>query len=81
MKLYTEEQLYNTVIAISNYLDDIDLSRAQDRIEKHLKALEPIELPTDEEIENYAMGYYNNNGAEYYVRLGAQWYREQLKKK
>ena len=57
MKLYTEEQLHNTVIAISNYLDDIDLSRAQDRIEKHLKALEPIELPSDEEIEEQSWGY------------------------
>ena len=36
---------------------------------------------SDEEIEEYAMGYYNNNGGEYYVRLGAKWYREQLKKK
>ena len=51
MKLYTEEQLHNTVIAISNYLDDIDLLRAQDKIEKHLKALAPIELPSDEEIK------------------------------
>lgn len=50
MKLYTEEQLHNTVIAISNYLDDIDLSKAQEKIEKHLKALKPIELPSDEEI-------------------------------
>ena len=36
---------------------------------------------SDEEIEEYAMGYYNNNGGEYYVRLGAKWYREQLNNK
>ena len=36
---------------------------------------------SDEEIEEYAMGYYNNNGGEYYVRLGAKWYREQLKQR
>jgi hypothetical protein len=53
MKLYTEEQLHNTVIAISNYLDDINLTRAQENIEKHLKALQPIELPSDEKIEEY----------------------------
>lgn len=51
VKLYTEEQLYNTVIAVSNYLDDINLGKAQQNIEKHLKALQPIELPSDDEIE------------------------------
>lgn len=50
MKLYTEEQLHNTVVAVSNYLDDINLGRAQEKIEKHLKALQPIVLPSDEEI-------------------------------
>ena len=57
MKLYTEEQLHNTVIAVSNYLDDINLGRAQEKIEKHLKALQPIELPSDEEIEEQSWGY------------------------
>lgn len=34
---------------------------------------------SDEEIKAFAMGYYDNNGADYYVELGAKWYREQLK--
>ena len=50
MKLYTEEQLHNTVMAVANYLDDINLTRAQENIEKHLKALKPIDLPSDEEM-------------------------------
>ena len=57
MKLYTEEQLHNTVIAISNYLDDINLTRAQENIAKHLKALQPIILPSDEEIEQYLKSF------------------------
>ena len=72
MKLYTEEQVNQAMLL---YIQEIPRETI---FKEHLT---PIELPTDEEIENYAMGYYNNNGAEYYVRLGAQWYREQLKKK
>ena len=77
MKLYTEEQLHNTVVAVSNYLDDINLGRAQEKIEKHLKALTPIELPSDEEILKVALENTNNineqilfnNGAIYICKL------------
>jgi len=54
MKLYTEEQLLNTIKSIRHYDDVYDEKVARERIEKHLKALQPIELPSDEEIENYA---------------------------
>jgi hypothetical protein len=88
MKLYTEEQLYNTVTAISNYLDDIDLSRAQDRIEKHLKALAPIELPSDEDIEKQSEyishNYFDMHNTNHYQglkegshRMG-HWMKEQI---
>jgi len=44
-----------------------------------------VELPqqelSDEEIATFAMGYYNNNDADYYVSIGAKWYREQLKQR
>ena len=63
MKLQTEEQLHNTVVAVSNYLDDINLGRAQEKIEKHLKALTPIELPSDEEIEKAANSQSHYEGA------------------
>lgn len=84
MKLYTEEQLYNTVTAISNYLDDIDLSRAQDRIEKHLKALSPIELPSDEEIFKKSidiMEEWYGNGCETEIDAyfrGAKWMKDKI---
>lgn len=77
MKLYTEEQLHNTVIAVSNYLDDINLGRAQEKIEKHLKALQPIEIPSDEEIgKDIGSGmhdYYKGGFIE-----GAKWMKEQI---
>ena len=50
MKLYTEEQLLNTVKSIRHYDEVYDEKVANERIEKHLKALQPIELPSDEEI-------------------------------
>lgn len=84
MKLYTEEQLHNTVIAVSNYLDDINLGRAQENIEKHLKALEPIELPSDEEIntestkimeEWYGSGCTEEIDAHF---RGAKWMRDKI---
>lgn len=77
-KLYTEEQLYNTVTAISNYLDDMDLSRAQDRIEKHLKAIAPIELPSDDEINNASSTYANFPIVEMGFYEGAKWLKQQI---
>ena len=49
MKLYTEEQLINTVEAIRDYLKNYPEKFHESMIEKHLKNLEPIELPSDEE--------------------------------
>ena len=71
MKLYTEEQLHNTVMAVANYLDDINLTRAQENIEKHLKALKPIELPSDEEIED-------NDIYDLLFIEGAKWMRDKI---
>lgn len=79
MKLYTEEQLHNTVKAVANYLDDINLTRAQENIEKHLKALKPIELPSDEEIEEMALQENDDlSPAEEYAIYGAKWMRDKI---
>jgi len=51
MKLYTEEQLVNTVEAIRDYLKNYPEKFHESMIEKHLKNLAPIELPSDEEIK------------------------------
>ena len=50
-KLYTEEQLVNTIEAIRDYLKNYPEKFHESMIEKHLKNLEPIELPSDEEIK------------------------------
>jgi hypothetical protein len=78
MKLYTEEQLHNTVIAVSNYLDDINLGRAQEKIEKHLKALQPIELPSDEEIKDKSFNKFIQSNARTCFEEGAKWIKEQI---
>ena len=51
MKLYTEEQVLNTIEAIRDYLKNYPEKFHESMIEKHLKNLTPIELPTDEEIK------------------------------
>ena len=78
MKLYTEEQLHNTVIAVSNYLDDINLGRAQEKIEKHLKALQPIELPNDEDISTQASNRHYGTNFKHVYASGAKWMKEQI---
>ncbi len=51
MKLYTEEQVLNTVEAIRNYLKNYPEKFHESMIKKHLMNLAPIELPSDEEIK------------------------------
>jgi hypothetical protein len=52
MKLYTEEQLVNTIEAIRDYLKNYPEKFNESMIEKHLKNLEPIELPSDESLKD-----------------------------
>ena len=51
MKLYTEEQLLNTIEAIREYIKNYPEKFHESMIEKHLKNLTPIELPSDDEIK------------------------------
>jgi hypothetical protein len=51
MKLYTEEQVLNTVNAIQSYIEKFGIDGAQPTIKNHLKMLAPIELPSDDNIE------------------------------
>ena len=52
MKLYTEEQLVNTIEAIRDYLKNYPEKFNESMIEKHLKNLTPIELPSDESLKD-----------------------------
>lgn len=79
MKLYTEEQLLNTIKSIRHYDDVYDEKVANERIEKHLKALAPIELPSDDEIEesSFKMSGNNVSPSSNFI-IGAYWMKEQI---
>lgn len=74
MKLYTEEQLLNTIKSIRHYDDVYDEKVANERIEKHLKALAPIELPSDDEIEERA----ERNINKYSFIDGVEWLKDKI---
>jgi hypothetical protein len=57
MKLYTEQQLLNTAEAIRDYLKNYPEKFHESMIDKHLTALIPIELPSDEEIKKVLIQY------------------------
>jgi hypothetical protein len=71
MKLYTEEVLRNSMNSVKYYMEHYDVSVIDSIIDKHIKALGPIELPSDEEIE---CSYF-----EFEFIEGAKWVIEQIK--
>jgi len=88
MKLYTEEQLLNTIKSIRDYNDWFSGEVANERIEKHLKALQPIVLPTDEEIDEYMKSFpytkhlddgQYNDGVIVGAELAIEWMKNKIK--
>jgi hypothetical protein len=79
MKLYTEEQLLNTADAIRDYLKNYPEKFHESMIEKHLKNLTHIELPSDEEIEDASLEENNDDlsPAEEF-QSGAKWMRNKI---
>ena len=85
MKLYTEEQVKSAfrIGLRENYIDEQD---AENFANKGIKYLTPIELPSDEEIEQYATLMFPDAekiGGEAYtaytgMKSGAKWMREQI---
>ena len=51
MKLYTEEQVLNSMLSMKTYIEKYDESVIDSIVEKHLKSLGGIELPSDEGIK------------------------------
>ena len=79
MKLYTEEQLLNTAEAIRDYLKNYPEKFHESMINKHLTALIPIELPSDEEIREVINPFQNEmDDFDLGFRNGVQWLREKL---
>lgn len=67
MKLYTEEQVRQAM----------DFARGHHRMSdtQFIETLTPIELPSDEEIENYA----RQSGLVHpFVSRGAKWFRDKI---
>lgn len=87
MKLYTEEVLRNSMNSVKYYMEHYDASTIDSIIEKHIKALGSIELPSDEDIEkyaNYAFPDAEKIGGESYtamrgLKIGAKWVIEKIK--
>jgi hypothetical protein len=55
MNLFTEEKLRNSMNSVRYYVEHYDESVIDKIIDNHVKALSPIELPTDEEIAEIAL--------------------------
>ena len=60
-KLYTEEQLRNSMLSMKTYIQRYNESVIDSIIEKHIKALGEFKLPSDEEIKTYL----NNHSYEF----------------
>lgn len=64
MKLYTEEQVYDAISKAFRYKSNIEI----------LNSLTPIELPTDEEIEERA----ERNVNKYSFIDGVEWLKDKI---
>ena len=82
MKLYTEEQVLNTVEAIRNYLKNYPEKFHESMIKKHLMNLAPIELPSDEEIKKMmeldGMEFDEFDPYDVSYLGGAKWMRDKI---
>jgi hypothetical protein len=74
MKLYTEEQLLNSMNSVRYYINHYNENVIDKIIDNHIKALSAIELPSDDEINkesfivnplklqnDYSKEYYDDN--------------------
>jgi len=79
-KLYTEEQLLYTIKFVQYYIEHYGKSVLPSIIEKHLKALSPIQLPTDEEIkEEVSKLKFSKEGYRGGIIEGMIWMRDKIK--
>jgi hypothetical protein len=77
MELYTGQQLVNTIDAIRDYLKNYPEKFHESMIEKHLKNLTPIELPSHHEIWEEAIKEELNQRRYDFMR-GADFVRDKI---
>jgi hypothetical protein len=70
MKLYTEEQVREMLMSI-----DTNIYISDSYIDSKIDLLTPIELPSDEEIDEESIGWWAPSA----FRAGAKWVIEQIK--
>ena len=74
MKLYTEEQVLNSLKLAHSHIKPLQYV---------VDTLTPIELPSDEEIEEYvdSAGYWGGWSPQYFEGIieGAKWMRDKIK--
>ena len=74
MKLYTEEQ-------VRNMLDTFILFTGNEDANDYIEYMTPIELPSDEEVENWAHNKYHEvEDSRWFepLQVGATWMRDKL---
>ena len=86
MKLYTEEQVRKAINdgSLYSYINgNFEFKNSEDDI---VNSLTPIELPTDEEIEEASVEYATNTETKEFCepcchdfQLGAKWMRDKIK--
>ena len=75
MKLYTEEQVIKAMNDYANTSSDLDY--VMDVEMAIIEQLTPIELPSDEEIEEETKGFMFEKNKEVFYN-GAKWLKEQI---
>ena len=79
MKLYTEEKLRGSMLSMKTYIEVYDKNVIDKIVENHIKALNPIQLPSDDEIKE-SMGHYDESDTDDEAFLaGAIWMRDKIK--
>jgi len=77
-KLYTKKELREEICIILNLLTMYYGYSTDDAADDILELVTPIELPTEEEIDDEAT-HYIENGSSNSFRSGAKWMRDKIK--
>jgi hypothetical protein len=78
MKLYTEEQVLNSMKSVIYYVNHYHANVIDKIIDNHIKALGAVELPSDNEIIEHLKGIGDDEHKLGFSR-GTQWVINQIK--